>query len=94
MMGNNLKEQLKLILRNHHSQLPNYLFLFFSITFISSRPFRPILTQEVRFPASLLEPHGPLSVTQLKTRLMEIRGAPRPGGHAARQSENRDSNIV
>ena len=30
--------------------------------------------QEVRFPASLLEPNGPLSVTQLKTRLMEIRG--------------------
>lgn len=31
-------------------------------------------SKEVRFPASLLEPHGPLSVTQLKTRLMEIRG--------------------
>ena len=30
--------------------------------------------KEVRFPASLLEPNGPLSVTQLKTRLMEIRG--------------------
>ena len=32
-MGNNLKEQLKFILRNHHSQLPNYLFLFFSYNF-------------------------------------------------------------
>lgn len=31
-------------------------------------------SKEVRFPASLLEPQGPLSVTQLKTRLMEIRG--------------------
>lgn len=31
-------------------------------------------SKEVRFPASLLEPNGPLSVTQLKTRLMEIRG--------------------
>ena len=31
-------------------------------------------SKEVRFPSSLLEPHGPFSVTQMKTRLMEIRG--------------------
>ncbi|CAK9111105.1 unnamed protein product [Durusdinium trenchii] len=31
-------------------------------------------SKEVTFPSSLLEPNGPLSVSQLKTRLMEIRG--------------------
>ena len=32
-------------------------------------------TKEARFPTSLLEPRGPLSVTHLKTRIMEIKGA-------------------
>jgi len=31
-------------------------------------------TKEARFPTSLLEPRGPLSVTHLKTRIMEIKG--------------------